>query len=382
MTTAAAPVGERTAAPPGPCWRWPWPRWPASSPPSPSWSWRPAPSARGLRHLLLRPRARPARRDAGQLGLRHRPHPRRQPRPRALPDGYADLVALRLGCAVAGLGGLAVVLAVRGDAAHRRRAGCSCCSRCRSPLDTLGDAGRAAAAAVGRQSAVAGVLVVQRAATAVVAVTRWPPAAGLVGLGVGFARRQRRRGCRRPRRRRPARRAAATCAAPTSPAPGSWCGTPWPSASTAWSAPRCSASTPCCSARSPAPPRSAATPPPTACSRRSCSSPGPSPGRCSRRWRRPARHWQMRRAVERGVTVCAFVFVPYARAAGPARRRPAAPAVRRRVHRPRRHGAGLARRRAAAVRHRLPGRLRALRAGPLGAVLVGSLLARWRSTSG
>lgn len=103
----------------------------------------------------------------------------------ALVRGYADLVALRLLLGGAVLLGTAVVLAGLGRLSGA--AGLTVLLLTASALlDTLADAGRSAAAAVHRQVGVAGVLVVQRALTAVVALGALLSGGGLLGVGLAF----------------------------------------------------------------------------------------------------------------------------------------------------------------------------------------------------
>lgn len=100
--------------------------------------------------------------------------------------GYADLVVLRLLLTAAALAALVVVQALQGTLLTAE-GGVLLLLALSTALDTVGDAARAAAAAIHRQTAVAGVLVVQRLVTAAVALAALGTGGGLVGLGAGFA---------------------------------------------------------------------------------------------------------------------------------------------------------------------------------------------------
>ena len=99
-----------------------------------------------------------------------------------LPAAYADTVLLRLALTVATL---LVELAVLGDLddpGHRALLVLTASTL----LDTFSDAGRAVAAALGRQPSVAALLVVQRAVGAVVSLAALAAGGGVVGLSAGF----------------------------------------------------------------------------------------------------------------------------------------------------------------------------------------------------
>ncbi|MCW2665199.1 MAG: Polysaccharide biosynthesis protein [Frankiales bacterium] len=103
----------------------------------------------------------------------------------ALENAYADLVVLRLLLSGTALVLLAATVAVLGDLSQPGGLALVLLTVA-ALLDTLGDAGRAVAAAVGGQSRVAPVLVGQRLVAGIVGVTALAAGGGVVALSAGL----------------------------------------------------------------------------------------------------------------------------------------------------------------------------------------------------